>query len=71
MVCHTVYHFVQKALLVNDYWLQVVVGLIQGIWLLLKHKYCSLTETPLRYSAVAPNYGDSEVRVQLSCALAT
>lgn len=49
MKCHTVYLFVQTALLANFH----CYGLVQDPWLLLYHQYWALFKTSLRHPVVA------------------
>lgn len=41
-----------------------MVGLVQGVWLLLYHQYWTLKETGLGYPAVDPSHGDPAAMVQ-------
>lgn len=51
--CQTVYPLVHTPFLANVRSLQWIIGLVQGLWLLLRYQYWNLTGTPLRYPVAA------------------
>ena len=53
---HSISPFAQNRF--NEWSLQCITGLVQGLWLLLHHQYWILTRTPLRYPVVAMCHGD-------------
>ena len=57
-MCHMVYPFAQTVLPVNVHCNESLVLLKASLWLLLHHQYWALTETLLRYLAVAQSHRD-------------